>query len=415
MTRIFPADRQKHLSGAIVPPASKSQSHRLVIAAALATGESHLENLSMSQDIRATLDCMSALGASWDGETLTGMGGICGAVRPELPRLDCCESGSTLRFLIPVALAAAGGGVFTGRGRLLQRPMGPYEQLLREKGISYQANDEAITVRGRLRPGVYHLPGDVSSQFLTGLLFALPLLEGDSELRLDSPLESAGYVEMTLDALQRFGVTVPPVDGGWQIPGGQRYQPRDLTVEGDWSQAAFFYAARFLGNPVTVAGMNLHSTQGDRVILPYLERLEQPGAVALDVSQCPDLAPALALAAALRAGETTHLVNAARLRMKESDRIESIAAELNKLGAQVQAFPDSITIHGVQQLHGAETDSHNDHRIAMMLAIASTRVTGRMLLHDAQSVAKSYPDFWEDFDALNRGQDVTARRREHAQ
>lgn len=410
MTITFPTGRHKPLSGAVTPPASKSQTHRLMIAAALAWGKSRLDNLSMSQDIQATLDCMTALGASWDGGIMQGMGDRVGQRRDSLPLLDCCESGSTLRFLIPVALAVAGGGVFTGRGRLLQRPMEPYERLFREKGIAYEATAQSITVQGQLTPGTYHLPGNVSSQFITGLLFALPLLPGDSELLLDTPLESAGYIDMTLDALTQFGVTVQPTEQGWRIPGGQRYQPRNLTVEGDWSQAAFFYVAQFLGNPVTVQGMNPDSAQGDKVILPYLERLKQPGEVALDVSQCPDLAPALALAAALRGGETTHLVKAGRLRMKESDRIDSVTTELNKLGAQVEQFPDAMTIQGVSALHGGETDSHNDHRIAMMLGIASTRVEGELVIRDAGSVQKSYPNFWDVFAQLNRGQNEPPRR-----
>ena len=387
------------LTGAVTPPASKSQSHRLIIAAALAQGESRLDNLSMSQDIEATLGCMEALGARTEKGCIWGapLGGVFPA---ELPRLDCCESGSTLRFLIPVALAVAGGGIFTGRGRLLARPMEPYERLFREKGIFYEATPQAITVRGRLEPGVYQLPGNVSSQFITGLLFALPLLGGDSELRLTTALESSGYVDMTLDALNRFGVAVQPVENGWKIPGGQSYRPRKLAVEGDWSQAAFYYAAQFLGSPVAVTGMNPDSCQGDKVILPYLERLKHPGEAELDVSQCPDLAPALALSAALRAGETTHLVNAARLRMKESDRIDTVTTELNKLGAQIEAGPDFMTIHGVSRLRGGETDSHNDHRIAMMLAVAATRAEGPVTIHDAGSVAKSYPHFWADYERL---------------
>ncbi|MCD8382374.1 MAG: 3-phosphoshikimate 1-carboxyvinyltransferase [Clostridiales bacterium] len=387
------------LRGRVTPPASKSQSHRLIIAAALAEGSSRLDNLSMSQDIAATLGCMEVLGASWDGETVTGLKTV-GERREQLPLLDCGESGSTLRFLIPVTLAVAGGGVFTGRGRLLARPMEPYERLFGSKGIFYRAEPTSITVQGALEPGEYALPGDISSQFITGLLFALPLLKGDSELRLTTPLESAAYVDMTVDALSRFGVKVHRTEDGWYIPGGQCPVGRSLTVEGDWSQAGFFYAARGLGNPVEICGMNDASVQGDRVIRDYAARLDGRGTVTLDVSQCPDLAPALAVRAALRAGESTHLVNATRLRMKESDRIETVTSELNRLGAHVEAKPDAMTICGVSALHGGETDSHNDHRIAMMLAIAATRATGPVTIHNAGSVAKSYPRFWEDYERL---------------
>lgn len=387
------------LVGPITPPASKSQSHRLMIAAALAQGRSQLDNLSLSQDIDATLRCLEALGARWDGSAITGVPRTGAAFHP-LPCLDCGESGSTLRFLIPVALAVAGGGVFTGHGRLLERPMEPYEALFREKGLFYEATPQAITVRGRLEPGTYTLPGNVSSQFITGLLFALPLLEGDSMLLLTTELESAAYVDMTVDALARFGVNVWPVERGWHIPGNQRYQPHDMAAEGDWSQAGFYYAARGLGNPVTLLGMDEQSCQGDKIIQSYTERLSQPGTVTLDVSQCPDLAPALAVFAALRAGDVTHLVGGARLRMKESDRIDTITTELNRLGADLRAFPDAMTIHGVSRLHGGETDSHNDHRIAMMLAIAATRAADPVIIHGAESVSKSYPSFWEHYVAL---------------
>ena len=387
------------LSGIICPPSSKSQSHRLIIAAALAEGQSRLHNISPSQDITATLRCMEALGAAAEGEIISGVRSIGGEADP-LPRLDCGESGSTLRFLIPVALAVAGGGVFTGHGRLLERPMEPYENLFREKGIFYEATPTEITVKGALKPGNYPLPGNVSSQFITGLLYALPLLEGDSELILTTPLESAAYVDMTLEALAQFGVEIQPRSTGWHIPGHQRPRGRELTAEGDWSQAGFYYAAAGIGNSVTLTGMNPDSRQGDKIVEDYAARLNGPGEVTLDVSQCPDLAPALAAHAALRAGQTCHLVNAARLRMKESDRIDCVASELNRLGAQVETFPDSMTIYGVSQLHGGETDAHNDHRIAMMLAIAATRATGAVTIDGAECVGKSYPRFWEDYKML---------------
>lgn len=389
----------RKLSGTVQPPSSKSQSHRLIIAAALAKGESRLHNISPSQDITATLRCMTALGARAAGETVYGVPEI-GVERDLLPRLDCGESGSTLRFLIPVALAVAGGGIFTGHGRLMERPMEPYEKLFREKGVFYQATSGQITVKGTLKPGTYQIPGNISSQFITGLLYALPLLAGDSELMLTTPLESAAYVDMTLEALGQFGVDIQPTEAGWHIPGHQRPQSRELTAEGDWSQAGFYYAAAGIGNDVTLTGMNPRSLQGDKVIEDYAAKLNGPGEVILDVSQCPDLAPALTAHAALRAGEVTHLVNAARLRMKESDRIDCVASELNRLGAEIETFPDSMTIHGVAQLHGGETDSHNDHRIAMMLAIAATRAEGNVTINGAESVAKSYPRFWEEYEML---------------
>ena len=367
------------LAGTITPPPSKSQAHRLLIAAALGTGESHIENLAHSQDIDATLRCMDALKAPGDG----------------LPELDCGESGSTLRFLIPVALALRGGGKFTGRGRLMERPQEPYFVMFREKGISYEQKDGTLTVRGRLTPGDYTLPGDVSSQFVTGLLYALPLLEGDSRILLTTPLESRGYIDMTLDALEQFGVKAAyDGDRTFRVPGNQTYQPRDLTIEADWSNAAFWYAAQFVGCDLEIQGLNAFSAQGDMRIVPYFVKLQGKGPVDLDVSQCPDLVPPLAAMAALRGGENTRIVNAARLRIKESDRLAA-------LGARVEEYEDHLVIHGRERLAGGVTVSgHNDHRIAMMAAIAAIRCHGPVTITGAECVKKSYPDFWEDYRSL---------------
>ena len=319
-----------------------------------------------------------------------------------IPHLDCGESGSTLRFLIPVALAVAGGGIFTGRGRLLSRPQEPYANLFAAKGIFYAKEAQAITVGGVLTPGTYSLPGDVSSQFVTGLLYALPLLEGDSDIVLTSPLESKGYVDMTLLALRAFGVTAEETNRGYHIPGGQRYRPRPLTVEGDWSQAGFYYAANGAGNAVDILGLNSSSAQGDKVVADYYEILCRPGYAELDVSQCPDLVPPLAAHAALRGeGAVTYIKGAARLRIKESDRLAAVTQALNAMGAQVEEYPDSLTIHGRDHLDGGATvDSCNDHRIAMMAAIAATRCLAPVTIIGAQCVAKSYPNFWEDYEAL---------------
>lgn len=380
---IFPGP----LSGTIAPPPSKSQAHRAVIAACLAGGDSRVEGLSSSQDIQATRRCMEEMSNTVNEK--------------DLPLLDCGESGSTLRFLIPVALALRGGGVFTGRGRLMERPQEPYFALFREKEIFWEQKDGRLTVRGTLTPGEYRLPGDVSSQFVTGLLYALPLLSGDSVIRMTSPLESRGYVDLTLDTLARFGVRAE--NRGYEsfaVPGGQTFRPCTMAVERDYSQAAFFLTARALGSHVTVTGLNPDSAQGDRIILPYLDRLARPGPVTLDVSQCPDLVPALALRAALRTGETTRITGAARLRIKESDRLDAVTTELDSLGAQVVQGPDFLAVTGVAGLTGGAADSHNDHRIAMMLAVAATRCAQPLVIGDAGSVAKSYPAFWEDYEKL---------------
>lgn len=375
------------LKGAVTPPSSKSQTHRAVLALMLAQGEGKLSNLAVSQDIQATQDCVAALKS---GQPAQADG---------LPLLDCGESGSTLRFLIPVALAVRGGGHFTGRGRLMERPQGPYIRLFEEKGISWNQEGACLTVAGQLEPGVYALPGNVSSQFITGLLYALPLLPGDSRIVLTTPLESRGYVDMTLDMLRRFDIKVEEQEDGFLVPGNQTYQARDLTLEADWSGAAFSYAANFLGAQVDIQGLNPDSVQGDRQIGTLYWKLARPGNVDIDLSQCPDLAPPLAVMAAVRK-RTTRFVNAGRLRMKESDRLETIARTLNALGAKAQVGEDTLILEGLDHLEGGTVDGCNDHRIAMMAAVAAVACKEPVTILGAECVKKSYPRFWEDYTAL---------------
>lgn len=392
------------LKGTVTPPPSKSQAHRLIIAAALSDGFCKLSNVDLSEDIQATLRCMRTLDAdaSADGTIIRGADLVDGHEEPAPEVMDCGESGSTLRFLIPVALALKGGGIFTGHGRLMERPQEPYFALFREKGIFYEQKDGVLTVEGKLTAGVYTLPGNVSSQFITGLLYALPLLEGDSRIELTTDLESRGYVDMTLDALKRFGVKAE-YDGKrtFHVPGNQYYQHQDLAIEADWSNAAFWYGAKFLGCPVEIGGLDQDSVQGDRAIAGFYEQMGGAGRLELDVSQCPDLVPPLAAMAALRAGETTAIVNAGRLRIKESDRLATVTEVLNALGAQVEEHEDHLVIHGREKLAGGVTVSgHNDHRIAMMAAIAAIRCEKPVTITGAECVKKSYPRFWEDYEAL---------------
>ena len=398
------------LAGTVVPPPSKSQAHRALIAAALAHGESVISNVALSQDIEATIRCLEELGARFrregGGIAVQGMGAnvMSPLRRMAYPRLDCGESGSTLRFLIPVALAVRGGGVFIGHGRLMERPLTPYFDLFDEKDIFYEYKDGVLTVAGMLTPGTYQLPGNVSSQFFTGLLFALPLVDGPSAVIPTTPLESEGYIQMTLQVMAHFGVEFPvsmSLPPQYYPQGNQTYRAADFAVEGDWSQAAFWYAAQALGNPVTVEGMAPGSVQGDRIITDLALQLSGPGAVELDISGYPDLAPPLAAIAALRAGKTTRLTNAARLRMKESDRLASVTAALSVLGADVKEGPDFLEIQGKEQLAGGvKVDSFNDHRIAMMAAIAAARCINPVTINGAECVAKSYPNFWEEYKRL---------------
>ena len=378
------------LEGTVTPPPSKSQAHRAILAQLLAGGGT-VSNLETSQDIEATQRCAAALKAQGT----------------DLPLLDCGESGSTLRFLIPIALALRGGGRFTGRGRLMDRPQKPYFDIFDEKGIFYEQKDGALTVKGELKPGEYRLPGNVSSQFVTGLLYALPLLEGESRIVLTSPLESRGYVDMTLDVLDRFGVRVEVLEDGFLVPGDQVFQARDFTIEADWSQAAFWMAAGLLGNPVLTVGLSDQSTQGDRVIDEHFASFAWGTwrTVEIDVSDCPDLLPPLAVMAAFHDG-ATRLTNAARLRLKESDRLATVTKMLTALGGQVEEGPDWLAIPGTRFLRGGTVDGANDHRIVMAAAIAATRCTGPVTILGAEAVNKSYPTFWEEYKRLGGEFDV---------
>ena len=398
------------LHGAVTPPPSKSQAHRLILCAALAGGRSVIRNLAFSQDIRATLGCVSALGASWTEQesgviAVDGIGGREYTGAP--PHLDCGESGSTLRFLIPIALAVAGGAEFSGRGRLMQRPQKPYFDLFDQMGIKYEQKDDRLRVEGRLSAGEYRLPGNVSSQFFTGLLYALPLLEGQSRIVPTTALESEDYIRMTIQAQALAGLSVEELPGGGYAVQGQRYRPMDVAVEADWSQAGFWYAAKSLGSDLTICGMDEQSLQGDRRIAEFAELLNREGDREIDVSQCPDLVPPLAAMAALRRGDC-RITGAARLRIKESDRLSAVTAALNAMGARVEEFPEELLIHGVGSLKGgAVIDCCNDHRIAMMCAVAATRAKGgETVLQGAECVRKSYPDFWQVYRELGGDLDV---------
>ena len=402
--------RPGRLRGAVTPPPSKSQAHRLMICAALAEGESVIRNVAFSQDIRATLGCVSALGAKWTdlGRGVIQIEGIGGKeYRGELPRLDCGESGSTLRFFLPIALAVAGGAVFTGRGRLMQRPQKPYFDLFDGMGIEYEQKGDVLKVKGRLRAGQYRLPGNVSSQFFTGLLFALPLLDGKSEMIPTTELESLDYILMTIQSQELAGLEPPGRENGGFVVKGQSYRPMEVSVEADWSQAGFWYAARALGSDVEICGMSDASLQGDKRIAEFARLLSREGDAEIDVSQCPDLVPPLAAMAAVRKGDC-RITGAARLRIKESDRLATVTAALNALGAKVEEYPEELLIHGVDVLRGgAVIDCCNDHRIAMMCAVAATRCRGGdTVLLGAECVRKSYPDFWQVYRELGGDMDV---------
>ena len=385
------------LSGAVRVPASKSAAHRLLIAAALADGPTRIAIGSTNRDIEATAACLRALGAGIEaeGETLT-VSPIAGV--PAKATLDCGESGSTLRFLLPVTAALGAQVTFTGHGRLPQRPNAPLVTALRAHGATIDDDLLPMTVSGPLTSGLWTLPGDVSSQYVTGLLFALPLLDGDSAIRLTTPLASAAYVDMTLQALRRFGIAVEATESDWRIPGGQRYRtPGEVVVEGDWSAAAFWLAANALGASVDVKGLDPDSAQGDRAVTALL------GLDTIDATHVPDLVPALAVAAASRPTRTV-VTGAARLRLKESDRLQSVADMLAALGHGVAVTPDGLIIDGGPpqpcEAPVRTVDGANDHRIVMAAAVAAAHADRPVRVTGAQAVEKSYPDFFRDFEAL---------------
>lgn len=394
----------RRLFGPVTPPASKSLAHRFIIAAALAAGSSTIHNVTFSQDIEATLRCMEQFRCewSWIGEKALKVKGCINQerVQRDLPVLDCGESGSTLRFLIPLALALEGGGKFTGRGRLMERPQEPYFQIFDKQGIFHELDSGVLTIEGVLHPGEYRLPGNVSSQFFTGLLMALPLLDAPSMITSTTKLESASYVTMTMGVMERAGVPVryaKKINSFGVAP--SVYQPFDVTVEADWSQAAFWYAALSLGNSVQIRGLDIRSYQGDKVIASHAKTLSAHGDAEIDLSDCPDLLPPLAVMAAVRRGDT-RFKNAARLRLKESDRLTTVHRMLTSLGCPAEEGPDSLTVHGVSALTGGTVDGANDHRIVMAAAVAATRCVNSVTILGAEAVKKSYPSFWKDYEKL---------------
>lgn len=403
------------LEGKVKVPPSKSISHRAIISAALAKGRSNVDNILLSEDIKATIEGMEALGAAIDVEenSCIGIQGIEHSDM-EMPAINCKESGSTLRFLIPIASVVKTPVTFNGEGRLGKRPLTPYYDIFSRQNIDYETTHGQLPlkVEGSLKPDDYYIAGDISSQFITGLLYALPLLDGDSTIHITTELESKGYIDLTLDVLKHYGIHIRHENyKTFTINGNQSYVSRDYTVEGDYSQAAFWIVAGLIDNGLTIEGMRLNSSQGDRMILDIVKQMggkiiEEENAIhilpstthgiEIDASQCPDLVPILSVLASVSKG-TTRIINAARLRIKESDRLASTTSELNKLGAEIIESHDSLTIHGKDHLSGGIVDSWNDHRIAMALAIASIRCTSQVKITNSDTVKKSYPTFWEDF------------------
>ncbi len=381
--------------GTIAAPPSKSQAHRLLICGAL-SGGSRITNVEYSNDISATLDCLKALGANIEksGNTVT-LGGL----NPRLNQnatLDCRESGSTLRFLIPLCMMSGNSITLTGTKRLFERNLKIYEKIAADNSILFQKGDNSITVCGRLKSGEYKVQGNISSQFISGLLFALPLIDGDSTLEITGEYESEPYVDLTIKALGDFGIKIEKCGRTYKISGNQRYIENDLTVEGDYSNAAFLDAFNLLGGNVNVTGLDKNSLQGDRVYREMFEGLKN-GEKRFDLANCPDLAPVMfALTAVLGGAEFT---GTRRLKIKESDRAAAMQTELSKFGIRVDVFENSVTVHGGKLQAPCETlCGHNDHRIVMALSILCSLTGGS--IDEAESVAKSYPDYFKKIKSL---------------
>lgn len=403
------------LSGQVTVPPSKSDVHRAIICAALAKGESVISPVELSKDIKATIGCAKALGAeiTIDGKTVTIDGS--NFLNVKAAKLDCCESGSTMRFFIPVAAAGGVEAEFVGQGKLPQRPIGIYLDCLPQKGVECATQGGLpLKIKGKLQSGEYRLPGNISSQFITGLLFALPVLDGDSKIVLTSPLESSGYVDMTLKAMKSFGINVEVEEQAYIIKGNQSYKPCRYTCEGDWSQAAFFMAAGALGGDIKINGLNLNSPQGDRECAEIFKRfgadvelnedsvIVKPGklhGIEIDARQIPDLVPALAVTAAFADGETV-ISGAERLRIKECDRIEAVCCGINSLGGNAAETHDGLIINGNSTLSGGKCKGYNDHRIVMSMSIAALRCENETTITDRESINKSYPDYFEDYEML---------------
>lgn len=396
------------LSGEICIPPSKSFSHRALICAALSKGESQITDLLGCEDIDATCEALTALGAEIRTEDgVTYVKGIRNP--PKYAEINCRESGSTLRFLIPVAAALGVEAVFTGCGKLPTRPITPYIEEFKKHGVEFISAEMPYHIKGKLTSGVFSMPGDVSSQFITGLLFALPLIEGSSTIVMTSPLQSKPYADITIQCMKDHGVETLEFNGNYTVKGIQEYKASDYNVEGDCSQAAFFAVANQIGSDLTLLGINPNSVQGDRAIFDIIEKMIKIGdnysGFDIDASDIPDLVPILTVLAAFADG-TSYIRGCKRLRIKESDRLESISTVLNSLGANVTIVNDELEIVGVKELSGGVCSSFNDHRIAMSLAIASQRCTDKLTITDAECVAKSYPTFFEDFRSIGGEYDV---------
>lgn len=405
----------RKLKGQVQVISSKSLSHRYVIASGLAKGISHINNVLASDDLDYTKKALETFGVKFIGDDIYGS-----VLAYDGKVIDCGESGSTLRFMIPISMMQEKEVVFIGKGKLPTRPLSVYEELFKDKNVKFEKLGEhelPLKVSGPLQGGVYHLRGDVSSQFITGLLFALPLAKEDSEIILITPLQSKDYVELTVDVMKSFGVDVTRLDHGFMIKGNQVYQPQRINIEGDFSQAAFFFVAGLIGDEIRLEGLNPKSMQGDQKIISILQDMggsiiydensqsyisspSKTYGTTIDLTDTPDLGPILMVIAALSIG-TTHFKGVSRLRIKESDRLDAMYQALTQMGVHMSISDDEAWIDGVTSFKGnLRLDGASDHRIVMALAIASIKADGPITITKAESISKSYPTFFDIYHQL---------------
>ena len=407
--KIIKADK---LVGELSPPPSKSVLHRYIIASSLAKGVSKIENISFSEDIIATIEAMKKLGANIEQKEnyLLIDGSDIFKNLNENIEIDCNESGSTLRFLFPLSIVEENKVLFKGRGKLFKRPMTPYFENFEKYKIKHSYIDEnEILLEGQLKSGIYEIDGNISSQFITGLLFSLPLLEGESKIIINGKLESSNYIDISLDCLSKFGIKI--INNSYQefvIEGNQSYKVGNYRTEADYSQAAFFLVANAIGSKIKINDLSQNSLQGDKKIIDYISEIDKwssKDTLVLDGSETPDIIPILSLKAAV-SGKKIEIVNIERLRIKESDRLRATVEELSKLNFDLIEKKDSILINSRENFEANKNEkivslsTHSDHRIAMMIAIAATCYDGEILLDNLDCVKKSYPNFWEVFLSL---------------
>jgi len=403
------------LNGEIKAPPSKSLSHRALICAALAKGQSTITNIAYSEDVIATIGALELMGAKFEKHNDKLI--VHGTRRIKAPHspINCNESGSTLRFLIPVFSLSDKKIYFTGNPTLIKRPQSIYKKIFKDDRNIFEVKDNQILVNGSVKAREYILKGDVSSQFFTGLMFSLPLLKENSTILIDGDLESKGYIDLTIRTLEKFGIEILELEKGYFIKGNQSYKPTNFNIEGDYSQAAFFLVGGILNGRVKVSDLEHESFQGDKAIIDVIKSMKgkvifmENGFITdtsttvgttIDLSDFPDLGPIIALLGCLSIGKT-RIINAGRLRIKESDRIDSTVKTLKALGANISSTKDDIIIKGRETLKGGVTvDSFNDHRIAMMVSIAASLSEEEVILTNANAVSKSYPNFFEDYQLV---------------